>query len=151
MNDFHTDASVKSGGGESVNSKSSIPLSSGLDQRKNVNLSPKPLEELPPEIQKIISERGKGKKESVLSFLEGKYVLSLILYLDKMSPVVKSDIYNDIARSSGMSKKIDDLYRLGIVEIYLTAHTNTNVVVITDKGREVAALIRNIFNIIETE
>jgi len=31
------------------------------------------------------------------------------MYLDEMSPVLKSDIYNNISRSATMAEKIDDL------------------------------------------
>ena len=66
-----------------------------------------------------------------------------------MSPVLKSDIYADISRSAGMIRKIDDLQNLWIIQIYHTARTNTNVIVITDKGRTVAERIRDLIKSIE--
>ena len=83
--------------------------------------------------------------------MEGKYMLSMILYLDKMSPVLKSDLYNDISRGAGMPGKIDDLRKLGLLEVYYTARTTANVIVITEKGKKVAAKIRELMDTIENE
>ena len=144
------DEATKSAG-EAHRTKDTIPLDGVLDSRKNVKQEPRRFEELPPEIQKILDsrKRSQDQNKSVIESLEGKYILSLILYLDKMSPTVKSDIYNDISRSATMPGKIDTLRKLGIVEVYRTTHTNTNVVVITEKGRKVAEAIKDMLDIIE--
>ncbi len=81
--------------------------------------------------------------------LEGKHMLTLILYLDSLSPVVKSDVYNDISRSVNMASKLNDLYEMGIIEIFGTGRTNTNVILITEKGRKAARTIRELIGIIE--
>ena len=135
------------GGGD----RQSISIGGSLDHRSNVKMSPKPFEELPPEVQKVLVDRRKLRNDSrtLMDAIEGKYVLSLILYLDRMSPVLKSDIYADISRSAGMIRKIDDLQNLWIIQIYHTARTNTNVIVITDKGRTVAERIRDLIKSIE--
>ena len=83
--------------------------------------------------------------------MEGKYVLSILCYISQMSPVVKSDIYNNISRANNMPKKIDDLEELGLIRIYRTAKTNTNVIVITPKGKKVADQIMLMVNTIEKE
>ena len=139
----------KGGGGD----RSSIPIDGRLDDRSNVKLAPKQFEELPLEIQKVLQDRKKLRSDNrpIMDAIEGKYVMSLILYLDKMSPVLKSDIYNDISRSGGMINKIEDLQRLGIIQIYHTARTVSNVIVITDKGRKIAEVIREMIEVIENE
>ena len=81
--------------------------------------------------------------------LEGKHVMSIILYLDRMSPVLKSDLYNDISRAATMADKLDDLRSLGIIEIYWTVKANSNVIVITDKGRRVASVIREMTDVVD--
>ena len=103
-------------------------------------------------MQKILADRRKLKSENrtLMDALEGKYVLSLILYLDKMSPVLKSDVYNDISRSSGMATKLEDLENLGIIKIFHTARTISNVIVMTDKGREAAEKIKELIDIVES-
>lgn len=118
----------------------SIPIGGKLDNRTNVTKEPLPFEELPPDIQRILEDRKADSKvkKTTLRVLEGKYVLSILCYISQMSPVVKSDVYNNISRANNMVKKIDDLEELGLIKIYKTARTNTNVIVITKKGKIVA-------------
>ena len=65
-----------------------------------------------------------------------------------MSPILKTDVYMHLTRSSSMQQRIDDLERLGIITIYYTARNNAQVIVITDKGRRIASLIRDIVAIL---
>ena len=140
--------SPKGGGGD----RTTIPIGASLDARSNVNKEPNSFDDLPPDVQKILADRRKLKSENrtLMDALEGKYVLSLILYLDKMSPVLKSDVYNDISRSSGMATKLEDLENLGIIKIFHTARTISNVIVMTDKGREAAEKIKELIDIVES-
>jgi len=130
----------------------SIPISGKLDDRNNVRENPRPFEELPPEIQLLLLDKRRkdSKERSTVRMMEGKYVLSLLLYLEKMSPVLKSDIYNDISRSASMADKLNDLHTLGLIQIYYTVRSNSNVVVITDKGRLAAATLRQLIGIVES-
>ena len=136
-----------------MDSGTTIPISDPIDGRKNVNLQPRSFEDLPPEVQKVLLNRKQANKKNrpTIDSMEGKYMLSIILYLDKMSPVLKSDLYNDVSRGSSMPDKIETLRKLGILEIYYTARTTANVLVITDKGRRVASIIRSMMDIIENE
>ena len=138
---------------EETERRETIPISDPIDGRKNVKLEPKSFEELPTDVQKVLLNRKKSKdnERSAIGMMEGKYMLSMLLYLDKMSPVLKSDLYNDISRGAGMPGKIDDLRKLGLLEVYYTARTTANVIVITDKGRKVAAKIRELMDTIENE
>jgi hypothetical protein len=136
-----------------LDSGTTIPISDPIDGRKNVNLQPRSFEDLPPEVQKVLLNRKQANKKNrpTIDSMEGKYMLSIVLYLDKMSPVLKSDLYNDVSRGSSMPDKIETLRKLGILEIYYTARTTANVLVITDKGRRVASIIRSMMDIIENE
>ena len=138
---------------EDTDRRETIPISDPIDGRKNVKLEPKSFEELPSDVQKVLLNRKKSKdnERSAIGMMEGKYMLSMILYLDKMSPVLKSDLYNDISRGAGMPGKIDDLRKLGLLEVYYTARTTANVIVITEKGKKVAAKIRELMDTIENE
>ncbi|MBE6524742.1 MAG: hypothetical protein E7Z65_07760 [Thermoplasmata archaeon] len=132
---------MPSGGGP----RNTIPISDPIDGRNNVALEPRPFDQLPDEIRNALERRKKKENDRpLMDLIESKYVMSMILYLDRMSPVLKSDLYHDIARGSGMLNKIDELRELGILEIYCTARTNTNVIVITGKGRMVARRIRDL-------
>lgn len=138
------------GGNTSVKS---IPLDGKIDDRHHVSKEPKPFEDLPPEIQKILEDRREDSKikKTTLRMMEGKYVMSILCYINQMAPVVKSDVYNNISRANNMATKIDDLEELGLIRIYRTAKTNTNVIVMTAKGKKVADLIMLMVNTIDRE
>ena len=131
----------------------SIPLDGKLDDRKNVSKEPKPFDELPPDIQRILEDRKEDSKvkKTTLRMMEGKYIMSILCYINQMSPVVKSDVYNNISRANNMAKKIDDLETMGLIRIYKTTKTNTNVIVITPKGKKVADQIMLMVNTIDKE
>jgi len=129
--------------------KSSIPITGKLDDRVNVFKEPKPFEELPEDVQRfLVDKRNNSKERSALQKLESKHMLSILVYIDSMSPVVKSDIYNNISRCSNMSEKLTDLYGMGLIDIYKTAYANTNVVIITEKGHQVVGYIKQIAEIL---
>jgi len=50
-----------------------------------------------------------------------------------------------------MGEKVKMLEEWGLVEIFYTAYTNSNVVVITEKGRKVASIVRSMLEIIDSE
>ena len=131
--------------------RTSIPIGQKLDDRGNVWENPHSYDELPDEVKEFLVRKQKSKsrdERTALEILEGKHVLSLLLYLNTMSPVTKSDIYNDVARQN-MAGKIEDLRKLGLVQVFFTGRTNANVVVITEKGRAVAELLSEILDIVE--
>ena len=133
--------------------RKSIPLDGKIDDRDHVSKEPRSFDVLPPEIQKILEDRKEDSKtkRTVLRTMEGKYVMSILCYINSMSPVVKSDVYNNISRANNMANKIKDLEELGLIRIYKTTKTNTNVIVVTPKGKKVANQIMLMVNTIETE
>ena len=138
---------------EAGTSVTTLPIGKKLDYRDNVANEPHDPNELPEDVRKFLSNRHKKEpaERTVVQKLEGKHMLSLILYLDSMAPVIKTDVYNDVARSSSMLTRIDDLEDMGLVKIYATGRTNNKVVTMTDKGREVAQMIRKMIEITEEE
>lgn len=144
-------------GGSAVNEDeqgptvTSLPIGKKLDSRENVASEPHDPEDIPEEIRKYVSDRYRKNTSlrTVIQRLEGKHMLSLILYLDKMAPVIKTDVYNDVSRSSSMLTRISDLEAMGIIKIYTTGRTNNKVVTMTDKGKEVAMMIRKMIEIAE--
>lgn len=118
-----------------------IPIGGPLDSRKNVDLEPRPFTDLPEEVQAMLmSKKTDNKERSTSDILSQRHMLALILYIERMQPVLKCDIYNDISRGAGMAEKINDLHRL--IEVYQTARYNSNIIVLTDKGRRTAENIR---------
>ena len=130
----------------------SIPIGGTVKSKSSKHAAELPSEDLPEEVRKMLSARKNTPKEkTVLEMLEGRHVLSTILYLDEVAPVMKCDIYKEISRSAGMKDKVQDLYDMGLVQIYATGRTNAGVVVMTAKGKEVAKTIRDILDLIEKE
>lgn len=127
-----------------------IPLDGRLDSRRNVKKEPRPFSELPPEVQRLLlNKRPESSAETVLEKLSSKHMLTTLLYVAKMSPVMKSDIYNDVSRCSNMAQKIDTLYSMGLINIYQAVRTKSNIVVITERGRRVAESIEEMIDVIE--
>ena len=130
-----------------------VPIGGKIDERDNIFKNPHSYDELPEEVKRFLVDKRKKEysQRSTIQKLEGKHVLKLILYLDKMSPVTKSDIYNDVARSGNMVGKLEDLSDMGIIDVYSTGRTTTNVVVITKKGRVIADMLREVTDIIDND
>ena len=106
--------------------------------------------ELPPEVKEYLASKDTKVRGSrtALERLEGKHVLTMITYIDSHSPLTKTDIYNDISRSTGVMRKIDELQEMGLIDIYTTGRTNLNVIVITKKGKQIAEIIRSMIDIL---
>ncbi|MBR6911710.1 MAG: hypothetical protein IKN41_07635 [Candidatus Methanomethylophilaceae archaeon] len=132
--------------------KTTLPINEALDHRKNVWKEPHSFEELPEDVKRMLvsrRRRAEPEEKKTLEILESKYVMQLLVYLNSMSPVTKSDIYNDVARNPNMPNKIQELYVLGLLDIFYTGRTNTNVIIITEKGRRVADRIMQLVELIE--
>ncbi len=117
------------------------------------NTDVRPYEDLPEDYKRILEKRQKEERsssKSILQRMEGKHILKLILYIDERSPVLKSELYNNISRGTGMPEKIEELRELGIIQIYRSIHNTTNIVVITDKGKKVAAMIRDMLELLDS-
>lgn len=129
-----------------------IPIDGKLDNRTNIRKQPKTFDEMPEEIQRILVGRDRkntDRKMTTLDKLQQKHVMAILLYVSKMSPVMKTDIYSNVSRCSSMAEKIDTLYSMGLVDIYHAARTNSEIVVATERGKMVAELIEQIIDIIE--
>ena len=138
---------------ENDDAMTAIPLDGKLDGRRNVRKEPKPYDELPPEIQRVLESRmTKGsRKRTTVEVLEGKHVLSLIIYINKMSPVIKSDILNNVTKCSNLDSKLAEIEKMGLVKTYRLARSNTIVYVATPKGKEVTGMITDLIDFIEAE
>ena len=131
--------------------RNSIPIDGTVHNRGNAKKNPIPDDELPPEIRKYLrtKEANYYKVPDAISRLEGIHVLRTLLFISKMSPVIKTDIYTHVSRCSNMKYKLEDLEELGMIEILCTTHTNTNIVRITDKGRKLADVLFDAVTICE--
>ena len=106
------------------------------------------LQDPPEDVRRYIENRVRApKRRTILEILEEKHMLTMIEYIDAHSPVMKSEIYNAVSRSSGMAGKISDLEEIGLVSMY--SADGMNIVSITDKGRKVAGIIRSMAETID--
>ena len=134
--------------------RATLPIGRQLDHRTNVKKEPLKFDDLPPEVRSILvhrKEKDAPDSRTTIQKLEGKHVLSLIVYLNSVSPVTKTDIYNNVARHGNMISKIQDLYEMGLIGIYETGRTDSNIIMISKKGRMVAEKIMRIIDIIESD
>ena len=131
--------------------RNTIPINGTVHNRGNAKKNPIPDEELPPEIRKYLrtKEVNYYKEPDAIDRLEGKHVVRILLFISRMSPVIKTDIYTHVSRSNGVRIELDNLEELGMIEIIQTAHTNTNVIRITDKGRKLAEVLLDAVSICE--
>lgn len=108
----------------------------------------KRITELPPEVQRLIltRKRDRDRPRTYLDMLGEKHMMELIVYVDRRSPVMKSDVYENVSKSSSIPVKISELEALGIVNVYQIAKNNSNVLMITPKGRRIARLINDILD-----
>jgi len=123
-----------------------------VKDRINIKEEPIPFSELPEEVRRYLTEKGRQKeKVSTLQKLEGKHVMSILLYVDSMSPVNKSDLYSNVSRCSTMNDKLDILVDLDLIKSFRTGYTNSTILIVTGKGRRIADIIRHMVRIIEDE
>ncbi len=122
------------------NSINSVSINGTTHDRGNLSKNPLKAEELPEELQEyLFHSNRRGKTE--LQMLEGKHILSMIVYIHYMSPIIKTHIYTNIAKCSTINDKLEDLNSLGLIKMQSMAVTNTCAVTITYKGRLVARAI----------
>ena len=91
-----------------------------------------------------LTERAK----EILGILEEKHILSIIEYVDAHSPCMRTDVYREISRTATMSKKLDELKGLGLIDYRHLNAPSIDLIVITDKGRKVAGMVRSMSDIL---
>ena len=79
--------------------------------------------------------------------LEGKHVLSIILYIKDRGSCMKTDIYNDVSQNPRSLEKVEVLESLGLVTIEPVDRKRTRIsltekgVLVTDKLDEIRSLL----------
>lgn len=106
-------------------------------------------QDIPPEVLKEILDKRRPKGIAHISDLEGPNGLSLLLYLDENSPVMKSDIYRDVSKSETMTRRMDRMRELGLIDIRYTGYLNAYAVSLTVKGKAVVRRIRGLLEVSE--
>jgi len=107
------------------------------------------LQDIPPEVLEELLDKRRPKGIAHISDLEGPNGLSLLLYLDENSPVMKSDIYRDVSKSETMTRRMDRMRELGLIDIRYTGYLNAYAVSLTVKGKAVVRRIRGLLEVSE--
>ena len=131
--------------------RKTIPINGTVHERGNARDNPIQDDDLPPEIRKYLYSKRENyhREPDLIDKLEGRHIIRLILFINSMSPVIKTDIHMHVSRCNKINSKLDDLMSLGLIKMFQTAHTNTHVVVITEKGRRLATVIQDAISICE--
>ena len=88
---------------------------------------------------------------TTLSLLDRKHMLTILVYLKHHRPAIKTEIYSNISRNSGMADKLETLHKLGLIGMYSTFETKTTYIILTDKGERVANIIEEMLDEIDKE
>ena len=124
-----------------------IPINGTVHSRGNLLDNPLTEDDYPEQLRELLGKTFKGGKTE-LQMLEGKHVLTMIVYIYYMSPVIKTHIYTNVAKCSTINDKLDALKSLGIIRIHSTTRTNTSIIARTNKGKLVAFGLITIVRII---
>ena len=100
---------------------------------------------IPQDILDAVRERLEPK--GVLPNIGGPNGLSLILYLDDNSPVMKTKLYSEVSKTDRTMKRLQYLLDEHLVEVVYAGRLNASFFVITVKGRAVAKHIRRLIYI----
>ena len=100
---------------------------------------------IPREIMEAIQRKLEPK--GVLANIGVPNGLTLILYLDENSPVLRSKLYSDVSKSNRTMKRIQYLVDENLVDIVYSGRLNASFFVITVKGRAVAKYIRRLLDL----
>ncbi len=82
-----------------------------------------------------------------LGVLESKHCIAIVLALMD-GPRTKMDLYQEVSKNPRMPDKIADLERVGIVSMWAQENRAT-MIGLTDKGREVALILRRIDEVLK--
>lgn len=85
---------------------------------------------------------------NVFKVLENSKSISIIVYLGTHSRCKKSELYATLSNSVIMPRKLDDLQNAGLIELVPDSRSTATLVQLTDTGREVAALLTKVGNLL---
>ena len=89
------------------------------------------------------------RQQAILELMESRHMKSILLYVDETEPVLKTDIYRDVAAGGSLREKLDILQDLGLIDAYTKPGARPCYMALTPKGRRVVATIRLMLQIID--
>ena len=76
--------------------------------------------------------------------LSEKYMISILLHVQKNPGCMKTELYRATSNNPNMPKRLDKLESLGLLVQTRTVYNGATVIVLTEKGMEVAKLLESI-------
>ena len=76
--------------------------------------------------------------------LSEKYMISILLHVQKNPCCMKTELYRATSNNPNMPKRLDKLESLGLLVQTRTVYNGATVIVLTEKGMEVAKLLERI-------
>ena len=90
-----------------------------------------------------------GTEDAIYLFQE-RHVISIIMFLSDAGPCRKGDIYEAVSRGTRMPDKLECLQDMGLIDVE-TLHGSTVLIDLTEKGRKVSDLVKQIQALIGAE
>ena len=78
-------------------------------------------------------------------------MLRCLLYIDGNGPVLRSDIYRDVAAGAGMMANISNLKDLGLIDFYESTVKGREMIVLTERGKSTVTALRLMLGIASEE
>ena len=94
-----------------------------------------------------MGDAGPVRVDERMRLLEGKHVLSILMYIRDKGSCMKTDIYNDVSQNPRSLEKVEVLESLGFVTIEPVDRKRTRItltekgVLVTDKLDEIRTLL----------
>ena len=85
-----------------------------------------------------------AERDDPFELLGEKHVLNIIVFLAERGRSNKTEIYENISRSARMPEKLEALKESGLICMDCYGNTGRATITLTDKGRRVAELIRDL-------
>ncbi|TQS79622.1 MAG: hypothetical protein A3205_02230 [Methanomassiliicoccales archaeon Mx-03] len=83
--------------------------------------------------------------------LESANTVDILLYIHDHAGCYKSEIYQNVTRNAHTREKIESLSSAGLISISPAENGNGNILDLTDKGRAVMELLRELETILEDD
>ncbi|MBR6213572.1 MAG: hypothetical protein IKQ67_02875 [Candidatus Methanomethylophilaceae archaeon] len=78
-------------------------------------------------------------------------MLRCLLYIDGNAPVLRKDIYRDVAAGAGMMANISNLKDLGLIDFYESTVKGREMIVLTERGKSTVTALRLMLGIASEE
>ena len=118
-------------------------------ERMEHRLEHNPFDDMPENLRRYMDTRDE-KGGRILESLDG-IMFRTLLFVASRNTVIKTALYENVSRCGSMRKRVEILEDKGLIKVMYPRCTNYNVLMITEKGRKVAELIRELVDVINDD